>query len=53
MGNKINYLDESIENAQDLIDNAVVKTLLNGGEVFLLERDKMPADSQLAAIFRY
>ncbi len=53
MGNKINYLDKSIENAQDLIDNAVVKTLLNGGEVFLLERDKMPADSPLAAIFRY
>jgi hypothetical protein len=53
MGNKINYLDKSIENAQDLIDNAVVKTLLNGGEVFLLERDKMSADSPLAAIFRY
>ena len=53
MENKITYLNEKDANAQDLIDNAVVKTLLNGGEVFLLESDKMPANSPLAAIFRY
>lgn len=53
MENKIKYLDEKEEGAQDLIDNAVVKTLSTGGEVFVLEKDKMPAESQLAAIFRY
>ncbi len=53
MENKISYLNENEPGAQDLIDNTVVKTLLNGGEVFLLESDKMPASSQLAAIFRY
>jgi release factor family 7 len=53
MENKITYLNETDKNAQDLIDNTVVKTLVNGGEVFLLERNKMPAGSSLAAIFRY
>lgn len=53
MENKITYLNEKDANAQDLIDNTVVKTLLNGGEVFLLERDKMPGNTSLAAIFRY
>jgi hypothetical protein len=41
------------EGGEDLIDNAVEKTIINGGEVFLLDRDQMPADSKLAAIFRY
>jgi hypothetical protein len=53
MENKITYLKETDKNAQDLIDNTVVKTLLNGGEVFLLDRDKMPGNASLAAIFRY
>lgn len=53
MENKISYSNENDEFAQDLIDNAVVKTLLNGGEVFLLEAEKMPGNSKLAAIFRY
>lgn len=38
---------------EDLLDNAVAKTLQNGGEVFLVEKEEMPADCPLAAIFRY
>jgi len=53
MSNKVTYLNQNDEGAQDLIDNTVVQTLLNGGEVFLLDQDKMPANSVLAAIFRY
>jgi hypothetical protein len=53
MENEIKYSDEKQEDAEDLIDNAVVKTLTTGGEVFLLEKEQMPAQSQLAAIFRY
>jgi hypothetical protein len=53
MENKINYMNETDEAAQDLIDNSVVQTLLNGGEVFLLDQDKMPAKSAVAAVFRY
>lgn len=39
--------------SEDLIDNAVEKTLQNGGEVHVLEADQMPTDSDLAAIMRY
>lgn len=53
MENKTNFSDQHSNGAQDLVDNAVVKTLLNGGEVFLLDQDAMPAKSPLAAIFRY
>ncbi|MBA2562336.1 MAG: hypothetical protein H0V14_05370, partial [Chitinophagaceae bacterium] len=37
MASELNFIDENTQGAQDLIDNAVVKTLLNGGEVFLLD----------------
>lgn len=35
-----------------MIDKAVIKTLLTGGEVFVTE-DKMPSDSPMAAVMRY
>jgi hypothetical protein len=39
--------------ARDLIDLAARKTLAHGGQVFALERARMPVDAPLAAIFRY
>lgn len=53
MANELNFHDTPNEDGEDLIDNAVVKTLANGGEVFLLEKERMPAESQLAAIMRF
>jgi hypothetical protein len=41
------------EGAECLVDKSVIKTLLNGGEVFLLPADKMPGGSKLAALMRY
>jgi hypothetical protein len=38
---------------EDQINAAVVETLRNGGEVFMLPQDKMPAAHPLAAILRY
>lgn len=38
---------------QDLTNAAVAETLRAGGEVFMVPRDKMPADRPLAAILRY
>ncbi|MCE7064548.1 hypothetical protein [Dyadobacter sp. CY326] len=38
---------------EDLLDMAVIKTLTNRGNVFLLDRDKMPVQSPIAAIFRF
>jgi hypothetical protein len=38
---------------QDLLDAAAVQTLLNGGTVYAVEPDEVPASAPLAAIFRY
>ncbi|MFN2459035.1 MAG: hypothetical protein ABR502_12610 [Chitinophagaceae bacterium] len=51
--NELKFHDKQKAESEDLIDNAVVKTLATGGEVFLLEKEKMPADSVIAAIMRY
>jgi hypothetical protein len=38
---------------QDLLDFVAIETLINGGSVYAVEQDKMPADSPVAALFRY
>lgn len=38
---------------EDLLDTCAVHTYINGGKVYVVESDKMPADGSLAAIFRY
>ncbi|HEX8358378.1 MAG TPA: hypothetical protein VF610_13235, partial [Segetibacter sp.] len=53
MSNELIFHDTPDEDGEDLIDNAVVQTLANGGEVFLLEKERMPADCQIAALMRY
>ena len=53
MSNELAFHDTPDEDGEDLIDNAVVKTLANGGEVFLVEKEKMPAETQIAAVMRY
>lgn len=52
MSNELQF-DDAPGNGEDLIDNAVVKTLANGGEVFLLDKEMMPAETQMAAIMRF
>lgn len=53
MDNKLVIHDTPDEGGEDLVDVAVQKTLANGGEVFLLDQEKMPGDTQLAALLRY
>jgi len=53
MENKLELHDGAGNGGQDLVNYAVVKTLANGGEVFLLDKERMPADTQLAAMLRY
>jgi hypothetical protein len=53
MSNELSFHDTPDEDGEDLIDNAVVKTLANGGDVFLLDKEKMPAETQMAAIMRF
>ncbi len=38
---------------EDLINAGIAETLKNGGEVFLLPKDRMPAESPVAAILRF
>lgn len=37
----------------DLLDMAAVQTLLNGGTVYAVQREQMPAETFLAALLRY
>jgi hypothetical protein len=53
MDNTIELHEAQQDNSEDLVDNAVVKTLATGGEVFLLEKEQMPAEGCVAAIMRY
>jgi hypothetical protein len=36
-----------------LADKAAVKTIMNGGEVFFMKKEKMPSESGMAAVLRY
>ncbi|OQP38692.1 hypothetical protein A4H97_18410 [Niastella yeongjuensis] len=42
-----------LKQADDLIDKAVTKTIQNGGDVYFLDAEQMPNQSELAALFRY
>lgn len=53
MNNKLTLSDMQGEGDECQLDKAVERTLLNGGQVFLLPKDKMPGDGKLAALFRY
>jgi hypothetical protein len=51
--NKINIEGERSFNNEELINLAVSYTLINGGQVFLIPKDKVPSDSSMAAILHY
>lgn len=51
--NELTLHEEKEEGDECLLDKVVLKTLQNGGEVFILEKDQMPADSKIAAVMRY
>jgi hypothetical protein len=36
-----------------LTNQAVVQTILHGGEAFMVDREKMPAEGEMAAVLRY
>jgi hypothetical protein len=51
--NKIEIHERKQSGDDCLINNAIIKTLLNGGEVHLLDKQKMPAESKIAAFLRF
>jgi hypothetical protein len=53
MKNELVIHETQQEGDECLIDKAIIKTVLNGGEVHTLEKDRMPAESKIAALMRY
>lgn len=54
LNNKLTVHSKQEEGDEDLIDKAVIRTILNGGEVHILEQDEMPVrDVMIAALMRY
>jgi hypothetical protein len=51
--NSLKIHEQRMDGDENLIDKAIVRTILNGGEVHMVEKEDMPADSQMAAILRY
>lgn len=45
--------DEPQPSDEDLLDFAAVQTLVNGGTVYALEPAEMPAESPIAAVYRF
>lgn len=51
--NEIEIHRENEEGDEDLVDLAIVYTIVNGGKVFVLNRDKTPEKVPIAAVYRY
>ncbi len=51
--NTVHHSAEPQKRDHDLINMAVIKTLTQGGDVYALDKEHMPNDSFIAAIFRY
>ena len=51
--NKLEIHPEKQDGDEDLIDRAAIKTYLNGGGVYILDKEKMPKEAIVAAFKRY
>lgn len=49
----VHHSAEQHNGEHDLLNMAAIKTLSQGGSVYAMERDKMPNNASVAAIFRY
>jgi len=53
MKNEITIHANKEEGDECLLDKAMLRTIQNGGEVHVLERDRVPGGSKIAALMRY
>jgi hypothetical protein len=51
--NTVTIDQEQTPDNEDLLDLASAQTIINGGNVYVVEPDKAPDNSPLAAVFRY
>jgi hypothetical protein len=49
----VHHSAEQRNGEHDLINMAAIKTLTQGGDVYALEKEDMPQEASIAAIFRY
>lgn len=50
---ELNIVKTMNSDAENLADKAVAKTIQTGGEVYLMDKEEMPQQAEMAAIFRY
>ena len=53
LNNQLTLHDEKQDGDDCMIDKAAIQTVLHGGEVFILEKEKMPNGAMIAALLRY
>jgi hypothetical protein len=53
MENILTVHDTKEEGDECLVDKAVIKTILNGGDVHFVSKEDLPAESNMAALMRY
>ncbi len=53
MENKLEIHESKQDGDECLVDRAVIKTILNGGDVHFLSPEDMPSGAQIAALMRY
>ena len=53
MNNRLIIHASQEDGDENLIDKAILKTVMNAGEVHLLPKDRMPSQSPIAALMRY
>jgi hypothetical protein len=53
MENILTVHDAKEEGDECLVDKAVIKTILNGGDVHFVSKEDLPAESNMAALMRY
>lgn len=53
MNNELKIRQAKQDGDECLVDKSVIKTLMTGGDVFILPAEKMPGDTILAALMRY
>jgi len=51
--NKLTVHAQQEATNESLIDKAIMKTIMNGGEVFIVDKENMPASGPVAALMRF
>ncbi|WP_041721190.1 baeRF7 domain-containing protein [Alkaliphilus metalliredigens] len=51
--NELKHYHEQNEDSEDILDFTAFHTFTNGGKVYVMEKEEMPCEGAIAAIYRY